>query len=210
MAEIGFIGAGNMGGPMLANLIKAGHAVTVFDLVQTALDAAQDAGATLAGSHGDAAAGRDAVITMLPAGAHVREVYTAEGGVLARAAESTLLIDCSTIDVMTAREVCQAAAARGLEMLDAPVSGGVAGAAAFPVEAVEQTVGCQVARHQRELPPQIGGIAETQEMLDYSVANGLYPEVEVIGVEDITESYKKVVHGKAKFRYVIDMRTLDK
>ena len=68
MAEIGFIGAGNMGGPMLANLIKAGHAVTVFDLVQTALDAAQDAGATLAGSHGDAAAGRDAVITMLPAG----------------------------------------------------------------------------------------------------------------------------------------------
>lgn len=130
MAEIGFIGAGNMGGPMLANLIKAGHAVTVFDLVQTALDAAQDAGATLAESHGDAAAGRDAVITMLPAGAHVREVYTAEGGVLARAAESTLLIDCSTIDVMTAREVCQAAAARGLEMLDAPVSGGVAGAAA--------------------------------------------------------------------------------
>ena len=130
MADIGFIGAGNMGGPMLANLIKAGHAVTVFDLVQTALDAAQDAGAALAGSPGDTAAGRDAVITMLPAGAHVREVYTAEGGVLERAAEGTLLIDCSTIDVMTAREVCEAAAARGLEMLDAPVSGGVAGAAA--------------------------------------------------------------------------------
>ena len=128
MAEIGFIGAGNMGGPMLANLIKAGHAVTVFDLVQTALDAAQDTGATLVGSHGDAAAGRDAVITMLPAGAHVREVYTAEGGVLARAAESTLLIDCSTIDVDTAREVASAAKARGLEAVDAPVSGGIAAA----------------------------------------------------------------------------------
>ena len=130
MAEIGFIGAGNMGGPMLANLVKAGHTVTVFDLVQAALDAALGAGATLAESPGDAAAGRDAVITMLPAGAHVREVYTSAGGVLERAAEVTLLIDCSTIDVTTAREVCEAAAARGLEMLDAPVSGGVAGAAA--------------------------------------------------------------------------------
>ena len=130
MAEIGFIGAGNMGGPMLANLIKAGHGVTVFDLVQSALDAARGAGAALADSPGDAAAGRDAVITMLPAGAHMRDVYTAEGGILARAAEGTLLIDCSTIDVTTAREVCQAAAARDLEMLDAPVSGGVAGAVA--------------------------------------------------------------------------------
>ncbi len=130
MAEIGFIGAGNMGGPMLANLIKAGHSVTVFDLVQAALDAARDAGAALAGSPGDAAAGRAAVITMLPAGAQVRDVYTGDGGVLARAAEGTLLIDCSTIDVTTAREVSEAAAARGLEVVDAPVSGGVAGAVA--------------------------------------------------------------------------------
>jgi 3-hydroxyisobutyrate dehydrogenase len=130
MAEIGFIGAGNMGGPMLANLIKAGHSLTVFDLVQAALDAASSAGAALADSPGGAAAGREAVITMLPAGAQVRDVYTGEGGVLARAAEGTLLIDCSTIDVTTAREVCEAAAARGLEMVDAPVSGGVAGAAA--------------------------------------------------------------------------------
>ena len=130
MAEIGFIGAGNMGGPMLANLIKAGHAVTVFDLVQAALDAAKGAGAALADSPGDAAAGRAAVITMLPAGAQVRDVYTGDGGVLARAAEDTLLIDCSTIDVTTAREVSEAAAARGLEMVDAPVSGGVAGAVA--------------------------------------------------------------------------------
>jgi len=130
MADIGFIGAGNMGGPMLANLVKAGHAVTVFDLVQAALDVAEGAGASLAATPGDAATGRDAVITMLPAGAQVREVYTAENGVVERATEGTLLVDCSTIDVTTAREVCQAAAARGLDMLDAPVSGGVAGAAA--------------------------------------------------------------------------------
>ena len=113
MADIGFIGAGNMGGPMLANLVKAGHAVTVFDLVQAALDVAEGAGASLAKTPGDAAMSRDAVITMLPAGAQVREVYTAEGGVLERAAKGTLLVDCSTIDVTTAREVCQAAAARG-------------------------------------------------------------------------------------------------
>jgi len=130
MAEIGFIGAGNMGGPMLVNLIKAGQTVTVFDLSRAALDAALAAGATLAESPGAAAAGRDVVITMLPAGSHVRDVYMGEGGVLARAAEGALLIDCSTIDVTTAREVSEAAAARGLEMLDAPVSGGVAGAAA--------------------------------------------------------------------------------
>ena len=129
MAEIGFIGAGNMGGPMLANMIKAGHAVSAFDLSDAALDAAREAGAALAESPGDAAAGRDAVITMLPAGAHVRDVYMGDGGILARAGEGTLLIDCSTIDVTTAREVSEAAAARGLEMLDAPVSGGVAGAA---------------------------------------------------------------------------------
>ncbi len=129
MAEIGFIGAGNMGGPMLANMIKAGHAVSAFDLSEAALDAAREAGAALAESPGDAAAGRDAVITMLPAGAHVRDVYMGDDGILARVAEGTLLIDCSTIDVTTAREVSEAAAARGLEMLDAPVSGGVAGAA---------------------------------------------------------------------------------
>jgi len=130
MAQIGFIGAGNMGGPMLANLIEAGHSVTVFDLSQDALDAAKKAGSVAANSHGDAAAGREAVITMLPAGQQVREVYMGTGGVLERAAEGTLLIDCSTIDVTTAREVSDAATVIGLEMLDAPVSGGTAGAAA--------------------------------------------------------------------------------
>lgn len=129
MADIGFIGAGNMGGPMLVNLIKAGHAVSVFDLSEAALDAARQAGATVAESPGAAAADKAVVITMLPAGTHVRDVYMGDGGVLERAGENTLLIDCSTIDVTTAREVYEAATARGLEMLDAPVSGGVAGAA---------------------------------------------------------------------------------
>ena len=130
MAKIGFIGAGNMGGPMLANLVKAGHSVSTFDLSHEALEAAKGAGSAIAASHGEAAAGRDAVITMLPAGQQVRDVYMGEDGVLERAAEGTLLIDCSTIDVTTAREVCEAASASGLEMLDAPVSGGTAGAAA--------------------------------------------------------------------------------
>ena len=130
MADIGFIGAGNMGGPMLANLIKAGHAVSVFDLSEAALDAAREAGAAVAGSPGATAADKAVVITMLPAGTHVRDVYMGDGGVLERAGEETLLIDCSTIDVTTAREICEAAVGRGLEMVDAPVSGGVAGAAA--------------------------------------------------------------------------------
>lgn len=130
MAEIGFIGAGNMGGPMLVNLLEAGHSVTTFDLSQEALDAAKEAGSATAASHGAAAADRSVVITMLPAGRQVRDVYMGEGGVLERAAEGALLIDCSTIDVTTAREVCEAAAANGLDMLDAPVSGGTAGAAA--------------------------------------------------------------------------------
>jgi 3-hydroxyisobutyrate dehydrogenase len=130
MADIGFIGAGNMGGPMLANLIKAGHAVSVFDLSEAALDAAREAAAAVAESPGAAAADKAVVITMLPAGTHVRDVYMGDGGVLERAGEETLLIDCSTIDVTTAREICEAAVGRGLEMVDAPVSGGVAGAAA--------------------------------------------------------------------------------
>ncbi len=130
MTGIGFIGLGNMGGPMARNLIAAGHAVAGFDVVAAALDRAVGDGTTAAASLADAAAGRDVVITMLPAGEHVREVYLGGDGVLASAAPGTLLIDCSTIDVATARDVGEAAATRGFEMLDAPVSGGVGGAEA--------------------------------------------------------------------------------
>lgn len=130
MANIGFIGLGNMGGPMAANLIKAGHSVAVFDMAQDALDKAQAAGGTVAGSAADAAKGAEVVVTMLPAGAHVSSVYTDTGGVIEAADPGTLLIDCSTIDVATARSVSAAASAGGLAMVDAPVSGGVTGAEA--------------------------------------------------------------------------------
>ncbi|HEX9463502.1 MAG TPA: 3-hydroxyisobutyrate dehydrogenase [Alphaproteobacteria bacterium] len=130
MATIGFIGLGNMGGPMARNLLKAGHKLRAFDLVKANLDPVVSAGAAAAKDAADAAAGVDIVITMLPAGEHVRTVYTGEGGVIAAVSKGALLIDSSTIDVETARAVSAAAAKVGLEMLDAPVSGGVAGAEA--------------------------------------------------------------------------------
>ena len=130
MSKIAFIGLGNMGGPMSANLLKAGHDVVGFDLVPAALEAFTKAGGKVAKSAAAAAAEAETVITMLPAGAHVRAVYTGEGGVLAHARKDALLIDSSTIDVETARFVAKAAAGQGFEMVDAPVSGGVGGAAA--------------------------------------------------------------------------------
>jgi len=130
MAKIGFIGLGNMGGPMAGNLVKAGHSVKGFDLVPASVKAAEKAGVTAAGSIAEAVRDVDVVITMLPAGEHVRQVYTGDDGVLAAAAKGTLAIDSSTIDVGSARAVHEAASAAGIEMLDAPVSGGVAGAAA--------------------------------------------------------------------------------
>ena len=130
MADIGFIGLGNMGGPMAANLAKAGHAVTAFDISADAVERVREAGASTASTVAETATGREAVVTMLPAGAEVSEVYRGEGGVLSVAAPGTLLIDCSTIDVDTARDVAATAAEGGWALLDAPVSGGVAGAAA--------------------------------------------------------------------------------
>jgi 3-hydroxyisobutyrate dehydrogenase len=130
MANIGFIGLGNMGGPMAANLVKAGHAVRGFDPVAPALDAARQAGVSVVASTAAAAEGADIVITMLPAGQHVREVYADTAGPLTAAAKRTLFIDCSTIDVESARAAHAAAAASGMASLDAPVSGGVGGAAA--------------------------------------------------------------------------------
>ncbi len=129
MTEIGFIGLGNMGGPMVRNLIGAGHAVTAYDLAPGKLAAAVGDGARAAASVAEAAAG-EAVITMLPAGPEVRAVFTGDGGVLHAARPGALLIDCSTIDLDTARAVARAAAEAGHEMLDAPVSGGMAGAEA--------------------------------------------------------------------------------
>jgi 3-hydroxyisobutyrate dehydrogenase len=130
MTTIGFIGLGNMGLPMAQNLLKAGHTVRGFDLSEYAAERLAAGGGTRGTSVGDTCRETEAVITMLPAGEQVREVYLGADGVLASVREGTLLIDCSTIDVESAREVAQAAQASGLSMIDAPVSGGVAGAQA--------------------------------------------------------------------------------
>jgi len=130
MARIGFIGLGNMGLPMAKNLLDAGHSLTVFDLSEDAVADAVAAGAIGAEGAIAAAQGAEVVITMVPAGPHVKAIYLGEDGVIANVAEGTLLIDCSTIDVATAREVNRVASDAGLDMVDAPVSGGVGGAVA--------------------------------------------------------------------------------
>jgi len=126
MTTIAFIGLGNMGGGMAANLAAAGHDVRAFDLSVEAMARARDAGCLLADNAADAVAGAEVVVTMLPAGRHVESVYAEQ--VFGAAAPATLLIDCSTIDVETARRVAAAAAAKGLTAVDAPVSGGIAAA----------------------------------------------------------------------------------
>jgi 3-hydroxyisobutyrate dehydrogenase len=128
MATIGFIGLGNMGAPMAANLVNAGHQVTGFDIVAGRAEALAAKGGRAAATPAEAAAAGEVVITMLPAGPDVRAVYLGNGGVLGRARKDALLIDCSTIDVETARDVAADAADAGFDMLDAPVSGGVIGA----------------------------------------------------------------------------------
>lgn len=126
MATIGFIGLGNMGGGMAANLAKAGHKVIAFDLSGEALARAGAAGCTPVSDPVQAVSDADVIVTMLPAGKHVASVYN--DTVFGAARSGTLLIDCSTIDVDTARQVSAAAKERGLEAVDAPVSGGIAAA----------------------------------------------------------------------------------
>jgi 3-hydroxyisobutyrate dehydrogenase len=130
MAKIGFIGLGNMGLPMARNLLKAGHQVTGFDLSEAACAELEAAGGTRAPGAGAAAAGAGTVVTALPAAKHVRAVYQGEGGILAAAGKGTTFIDCSTIDVATARAVIAEAEERGQRMVDSPMSGGVGGATA--------------------------------------------------------------------------------
>jgi 3-hydroxyisobutyrate dehydrogenase len=126
MARIAFIGLGNMGGGMAANLAKAGHEVGAFDLSEAALAKAEERGATRASDAAAAVEGAKAVVTMLPAGKHVAEVY--RSAVFGKAPSSAILLDCSTIDVATARAVEEEARGAGYEMVDAPVSGGIAAA----------------------------------------------------------------------------------
>jgi 3-hydroxyisobutyrate dehydrogenase len=130
MAKVAFIGLGNMGGPMAINLVKAGHDVTVFDLSEQACSQLREAGAGVAASAAEAARGVDYVLSMLPAGKHVAGVYLGEDGLLAQLNGDTTVLDCSTIDAASARQVGETAAAMGIGFMDSPVSGGVAAAAA--------------------------------------------------------------------------------
>jgi 3-hydroxyisobutyrate dehydrogenase len=128
--RIGFIGLGHMGNPMARNLLKHGHTMKVFDIASELVKSLTDLGAEAATSAGKCAQGVDVVITMLPSSPHVRRVYQDEFGVLALASPGTLLIDSSTIDPHTARDVAMDARGKSLHMIDAPVSGGTGGAEA--------------------------------------------------------------------------------
>lgn len=130
MSSIGFIGLGNMGGPMARNLVKAGHDLKVFDIAQVAVDELVSAGAEAVATPAEAATGVEAIVTMLPAGPQVHDVYLGRGKVIETAARGMILIDCTTADVATIRTVNAAAERAGHDMIDGPVSGGVAGASA--------------------------------------------------------------------------------
>ena len=202
MATIGFIGLGNMGGPMAANLVKAGHKVQVFDLVQAALDKAVAAGASAASSALEAVKGAEFVVSMLPAGVHVESLFvTGEQPLFDAVEPGVLIIDSSTIDSETAKRVAVAGAARGIDFIDAPVSGGVgaatAGTLAFMVGASEalfdkakpilQGMGKNIFRAGESGAGQIAKccnnmmlailMAGTSEALNMGVRNGLDPAV---------------------------------
>lgn len=200
MSKIAFIGLGNMGGPMAANLVEAGHEVLAVDLVPELVEQAVEAGASAAESAAAAAKQAEIVVSMLPSGKHVEDLYLGEGAVLENA-DNALLVDCSTIDPASARKVAEAAAERGLEMIDAPVSGGVGGAKAAtltficggPEAAVEkarpilQNMGKAVFRAGDHGAGQVAKICNnmllavhmigTSEALNLGVANGLDPKV---------------------------------
>ncbi|HYG46087.1 MAG TPA: 3-hydroxyisobutyrate dehydrogenase [Bordetella sp.] len=200
MSSIAFIGLGNMGAPMAHNLVKAGHRLTVFDLVPAAVKGLTDVGAQAAASAADAVRGAEIVVSMLPASKHVEALYL-DNDLLAAIDPSALVIECSTIAPDSARKVAAAAQARGLAMIDAPVSGGTGGAAAGTLTFI---VGGEPAALQRAMPVlqnmgknifHAGGagagqvakicnnmllgilMAGTSEALALGVANGLDPNV---------------------------------
>lgn len=130
MTAIGFIGLGTMGGPMAANLVKAGFEVRGFDVVAEAREQAAGEGIAIASSANDAAQGADVLVTMLPKGEHVREVLLTDDGPMTRLKQGSVVVDSSSIDIPTTAEVHRTGSALGVEVLDAPVSGGLSGAVA--------------------------------------------------------------------------------
>ncbi|WP_312933509.1 3-hydroxyisobutyrate dehydrogenase [Pseudomonas sp.] len=185
--RIAFIGLGNMGAPMARNLLKAGYSLNLFDLNQDVLAELNALGGQISASPKDAAATADAVITMLPAAAHVRSVYLSDDGVLAGIRAGTPTLDCSTIDPQTARDVSQAAKSKGVDLGDAPVSGGTGGAAAgtltFMVGASDAlfTAFKPVLEHMGRNIVHCGGVGTGQIA---KICNNLLLGISMIGVSE--------------------------
>jgi 3-hydroxyisobutyrate dehydrogenase len=208
--KIGFVGLGHMGGPMVANLLKAGHTVTAFDLSAPALDEAKRAGASLASSPRAAAEGVEVVISMLPAAAHVKAVYLNDDGVLAGVAKGVPLIDSSTIDPATARLVADAAAKQGNPFADAPVSGGVVGAQAGTLTFM---VGAEEALFEK-LRPVFAGMGknmvrcgETGTGQVAKLCNNLLLGISMIGVAEAMQLGENLGIDPAKLAGIINTST---
>lgn len=182
MATIAFIGLGNMGNPMAANLVKAGHAVRGFDLVAANLDAARANGVTVAPDARTAVEGAEAVVTMLPAGKHVLSVYA---DIVPAAARGTLFIDSSTIDVESARHAHAIAAEAGMLSIDAPVSGGVGGAEAGTLTFMAGGSQEAFARAETVLEPKAGRVVHCGEAgagQAAKICNNMILGISMIGV----------------------------
>ncbi|WP_417464758.1 3-hydroxyisobutyrate dehydrogenase [Kordiimonas sp.] len=187
MTTVAFIGLGNMGLPMSKNLLGADMSVRGFDLSADALDGLRGAGGEGFTSVGEAVRGADVVITMLPSGAIVKGVYESEDGVLANAKEGALLIDSSTIDVETARAVAEAAGQKGFEMVDAPVSGGVGGAAAGTLAFMVGGSDTAFERAKPVLEPMAGKIVHCGQSGNgqaAKVCNNMLLAISMIGVSE--------------------------
>ncbi len=184
MTTIAFIGLGNMGNPMAANLVKAGHDVRGFDLVPQNLETARANGLAVAASAAEAVKGADAVVTMLPAGKHVLAVYA---DIVPAAAQGTLFIDSSTIDVESARKAHGIAAGAGMLSVDAPVSGGVGGAAAGTLTFMAGGAAEAFAKAEPLLQPMAGKIVHCGEAgagQAAKICNNMILGISMIGVSE--------------------------
>lgn len=192
MSTVAFIGLGNMGGPMAANLVKAGHLVQGFDLVAENLETAREAGVDVAADAASALTGADAVITMLPAGRHVLSVYD---DIAPRAPKDAVLVDCSTIDVASARQAHAVAGRHGLLAVDAPVSGGTSGAAAGTLTFMAGGSAQAFARAETFLKPMAGRIVHCGEAGSGQAAkicNNMLLGISMIGVAEAFVLAEKV------------------
>lgn len=188
MSDIAFVGLGNMGTPMSRKLLEAGHRIAGYDLSRDSLDTLAARGGRAFDTLAAAVAGADVVITMLPAGKHVRAVYEGDNGVLANARPDALLIDCSTIDVDTSRAVHKTAAGAGFEMVDAPVSGAVPaaekGTLTFMVGGTEQAYRRALAALEPmgKLFVHVGAAGAGQAM---KICNNMMAGISMVGVSEV-------------------------